>query len=99
MLGQSLQLSYHKTVDWLLNITIDKGETRSNWLHRPLRPAQLHYAALDVCLLPMMYRELNEQLQAKGRTDWLREDCQRSIDKAHTTVPPDDAWMKIAGNT
>ena len=55
MLGQPLQMSYHKTVEWLLGVTIDKGETRSNWLKRPLRAAQLHYAALDVCLLPLMH--------------------------------------------
>lgn len=99
MLGESLQLSYHKTVDWLLNVSIDKGETRSNWLNRPLRPAQLHYAALDVCLLPMMYRELNERLQEIGRTAWLQEDCGRLINKAKTPVDPADAWMKIGGNT
>jgi ribonuclease D len=39
MLGQSLQMGYHTTVEWLLNITIDKGETRSNWCKRPLRPS------------------------------------------------------------
>ena len=58
MLGQSLQMGYHSTVEWLLDITIDKGETRSNWCRRPLRPAQIKYAALDVCLLPMMQRQL-----------------------------------------
>ena len=99
MLGQSLQLSYHNTVDWLLSVNIDKGETRSNWLQRPLRPAQLHYAALDVCLLPMMYRELSEQLRASDRSDWLLEDCQRSIAKARVPVDPDESWMKISGNS
>ena len=58
MLGESLQMGYHTTVEWLLDIIVDKGETRSNWCKRPLRPAQLHYAALDVCLLPMMHRQL-----------------------------------------
>jgi len=97
MLGQSLQLSYHNTVDWLLNVHIDKGETRSNWLKRPLRPAQLHYAALDVCLLPMMYRELDEQLKTIGRFDWLQEDCGRLISKSRTPVEPAESWMKIGG--
>lgn len=99
MLGQSLQLSYHNTVNWLLSVSIDKGETRSNWLKRPLRPAQLHYAALDVCLLPMMHRELAEQLQDSARSDWLLEDCRRSIDKARMPVDPDESWMKIAGHS
>ena len=98
MLGQSLQMGYHSTVEWLLNITIDKGETRSNWLKRPLRQAQLHYAALDVCLLPMMHRQLSTRLQALGRTDWLAEDCARLLSRAQTPADPEHSWKRIAGN-
>lgn len=99
MLGQSLQLGYHTTVEWLLDITIDKGETRSNWCKRPLRPAQLHYAALDVCLLPMMHRQLRSQLQDLGRDDWLAEDCERSLQKALTPADPAQSWKRINGHT
>ncbi len=98
MLGQSLQMGYHKTVEWLLNITIDKGETRSNWCKRPLRPAQLHYAALDVCLLPMMYRQLRARLQELGRESWLEEDCARSLTRALTPADPEQSWRRINGN-
>lgn len=98
MLGESLQMGYHTTVEWLLNVTIDKGETRSNWLKRPLRPAQLHYAALDVCLLPMMQRELRSRLEALGRLGWLEEDCDRLLRKSRITVIPAQSWMRINGN-
>lgn len=98
LLGESLQLSYHKTVDWMLGVTIDKGETRSNWLKRPLRPAQLHYAALDVCLLPMMHRELDQRLADLGRQNWLKEDCRRLLDRAYAPVDPAESWMKIGGS-
>jgi len=98
MLGQSLQMGYHKTVEWLLEITIDKGETRSNWLKRPLRPAQLHYAALDVCLLPLMQRELLNQLEALDRLHWLEEDCDRLLRKSRIAVVPEQSWMRINGN-
>lgn len=98
MLGQSLQMGYHKTVEWLLEITIDKGETRSNWLKRPLRPAQLHYAALDVCLLPLMQRELLHRLEALDRLHWLEEDCDRLLNKSRIEVIPSQSWMRINGN-
>ena len=98
MLGQSLQMGYHKTVEWLLGITIDKGETRSNWLKRPLRPAQLHYAALDVCLLPLMQRELLNRLEALDRLHWLEEDCDRLLRKSRIAVVPEQSWMRINGN-
>jgi len=98
MLGQSLQMGYHTTVKWLLNITVDKGETRSNWCKRPLRPAQLHYAALDVCLLPMMHRQLLTRLEALGRSEWLAEDCARLLGRAQTPADPEQSWMRINGN-
>lgn len=98
MLGQSLQMGYHTAVEWLLSITIDKDETRSNWLHRPLRPAQLRYAALDVCLLPMMYRQLLAALKNLGRGNWLAEDCARLLTKAQTPADPELSWKRINGN-
>jgi len=98
MLGESLQMGYHKTVEWLLDISIDKGETRSNWCKRPLRPAQIKYAALDVCLLPMMYRELLARLKDLGREQWLGEDCARLLTKARTPADPEQSWKRLNGN-
>ena len=98
MLGESLQMGYHKTVEWLLGVIVDKGETRSNWCKRPLRPAQLHYAALDVILLPMMHRQLLTRLQDLGRENWLAEDCARLLRKAQTPADPEQSWKRINGN-
>jgi len=98
MLGQSLQMGYHNTVEWLLDITIDKGETRSDWCKRPLRQAQLRYAALDVCLLPMMYRQLLTRLKELGRETWLAEDCQRLLTRAQTPADPQQSWKRLNGN-
>jgi ribonuclease D len=35
---------------------MDKKETRSNWIRRPLSDAQLKYAALDVEYLIHLYK-------------------------------------------
>ena len=98
MLGQPLQMGYHTTVEWLLGIAIDKGETRSNWCHRPLRPAQLKYAALDVCLLPMMQRQLLAKLKDLDRESWLAEDCTRLLTKARTPADPEQSWKRLNGS-
>jgi len=99
MLGQPLQMGYHTTVEWLLGIAIDKGETRSNWCHRPLRAAQLKYAALDVCLLPIMQRQLLAKLKDMNRESWLAEDCARLLTKARTPADPEQSWKRLNGNS
>ena len=96
-LGQPLQLGYHKAAEWLLGIPIDKDLTRSNWLARPLRPELLHYAALDVCVLPLMWAQLREQLDALDRLPWLEEDCARMLREARQPVDPQNSWARIRG--
>jgi ribonuclease D len=97
LLGQSLQLGYHKAVHWLLDIEIDKEQTRSNWCARPLSKAQLHYAALDVCLLPMMWEILHSRLEQKNRLEWLSEDCQRQLQRARSEAPTSELWRRVRG--
>ena len=46
--GLGAGLGYQKLVATLLDIDLPKGETRSDWLRRPLSPQQLEYAAQDV---------------------------------------------------
>jgi len=97
MAGQPLQLSYQGAVKWLFDVEIDKEHTRSNWCRRPLQPGQLHYAAMDVVLLPLMYRELRSKLDALGRWAWLEEDVERMLQAATVDVEPDEAWLRING--
>ncbi len=97
LLGKPLQMGYHTAVEWLLGLTVDKEQTRSNWCARPLRNAQLHYAALDVCLLPMMWSLLEEKLAKLDRLEWFREDCNRQLERARNPVPTDQLWQRIRG--
>ena len=81
MAGLGFGLSYQKLVAALLAIDLPKAETRSDWLARPLSPAQLEYAAHDVEHLPDIHRLLDEKLAALGRREWLAEDCRRLVDR------------------
>lgn len=96
MLGQPLQMGYHATVQWLLDVEVDKEQTRSNWCRRPLTESQLHYAAMDVVLLPAMHDLLKTRLEEKGRLEWLQEDVARAARKAHEDVEPELAYLRIA---
>ncbi len=97
MLGQPLQVGYHTAVEWLFGVEVDKGQTRSNWCARPLRSEQLHYAALDVCLLPLMWEQLEARLRERGRLEWFHEDCNRQLEQS--AVPANDGatWQRIRG--
>jgi ribonuclease D len=72
-------MGYQKLVQAQIGITVDKGETRSDWLRRPLSPAQLQYAADDVRHLHALHRQLDEALATLGRNEWLVEDCSRLL--------------------
>ncbi len=50
-LGHGLQVSYQGALKLCLEIDIEKDQTRSDWLARPLSPQQLCYAANDVLYL------------------------------------------------
>jgi len=92
--GQPLQLSYNRLVEWLLDEQLDSSLTRSNWLRRPLTGAQRHYASLDVAYLPLLHDLLLSKLQASGRIDWHREDCERMCAEAALTPDPDQLYLR-----
>ena len=80
--GVGAGLGYQRLVQELLGIAVDKGETRSDWMKRPLSAAQLSYAADDVRHLFALHDALADRLAALGRRDWFDEDCARLLDGA-----------------
>ncbi|MCF6300637.1 MAG: hypothetical protein L3J52_05915 [Proteobacteria bacterium] len=64
--GFNLHTSYQGLVKSLLGIEIDKSESRSDWLHRPLSDKQISYAIQDIVHLPAMKQILEKQLNEKG---------------------------------
>jgi ribonuclease D len=75
--GMGLGLSYRALVAELAGVELDKGETRSDWLQRPLTASQRSYAALDVVYLKTIHEQLAERLQQRDRSAWHAEDCER----------------------
>ena len=55
------QTSYANLVEQELGTKLAKTETRTDWLRRPLSPAQIEYAADDVRYLIPLYRKQIEQ--------------------------------------
>ena len=75
-LGHGLQVSYQNALKTRLNIDIEKDQTRSDWLARPLTQEQMSYAANDVLYLTQLADALKNDLKVKGLYQYVLEDCQ-----------------------
>ena len=95
--GHGFSLGYRGLVAALLEVVLEKGETRSDWLRRPLLPAQLRYAELDVVYLLPMHRRLSRDLEVLGRAAWLEEELEHQRRARAFDKQPDSAYLKVRG--
>jgi ribonuclease D len=93
--GLGFGLSYQKLIMDCLGIHVEKGETRSDWLRRPLSESQCTYAALDVLYLQKAYPLLKQRLEEKGAFNWWLEDCAAITAQAETPASPQDYYQRI----
>ena len=75
--GYGFSVGYAGLIAAALGVEIEKGETRSDWLRRPLSVSQLKYAALDVGYLFVAYGRLRVELESLGRLPWVLADCEK----------------------
>ncbi len=81
-------ISYQGLVEQELGIILDKNETRSNWMRRPLSDSQLKYAALDVEYLIHLYELQKARLSKFHKLDWLNQDIQRLLQLSFDSPAP-----------
>ena len=93
--NMGFSLGYPALINDQLGIALDKGETRSDWMQRPLSQSQLHYAALDVAYLLIVYGKILVALKALGRLEWVREECAILVDAANSEDDYSEAYTKI----
>ncbi len=98
LLGLPDQCGYAALVKHLLNIELDKAQTRTDWSRRPLDAAQLDYAADDVRYLLQLYPLILQQLKEQGREDWLSEDFLALENPDLYQLPLDNLWKKVSGH-
>ena len=85
-LNGEYSISYQGLVDDRLEIKINKMETRSNWIRRPLTDSQLDYAASDVEFLIYLFFDLEAELIESKKLDWHKEEMEHLISRAF--LPP-----------
>jgi ribonuclease D len=78
-------------------VKLDKKHQRADWSMRPLSDDMLHYAAQDTEYLLDLRDRLRDELTAKGRLEWAREEFARM---EGTKWPEDDgaiAFLRVKG--
>ncbi len=96
-IGLKPQVGYAELVKTLLDVTIPKGQTRTDWSKRPLSPEQLEYAADDVLYLGELAERLMARLRELGREHWAAEDCAALENPLLYEPEPALAWERLRG--
>lgn len=86
-------MGYQRMVEKYLGVVLDKGETRSDWLQRPLTESQQLYAAQDVEFLLPIWHQLKVKLEEKGQLSILLDESRWLLEEAMEDLPQ-DAWQR-----
>ncbi|WP_339463569.1 ribonuclease D [Pseudomonas sp. EA_105y_Pfl2_R69] len=92
-LNLGFSMGYSRLVQAVLNIELPKGETRSDWLQRPLSETQVSYAAEDVLHLAEVYLQLQAQLGA-DKYRWVLEDGAELVANQGRELDPELAYRE-----
>lgn len=95
-IGLEYPASLATLVQKLVNKVLPKGETRTDWMRRPLSRAQIQYALHDVTDLIEMYTQLNAQVQQLDRVEWLEEETDRLQQKVIDGETQEN-WRRVSG--
>ena len=95
--GYGASLAYGRLVEAALGVSLEKGESYSDWCRRPLTGAQLTYAADDVRYLIAAADRITRALEEQGRLDWAREEMTVFEREETYAIVPSEMWRKIGG--
>lgn len=100
LLTEHQQIGYASLVENELGTLLDKSQTRTNWLQRPLTQKQIQYAGDDVLYLFQLQHVLDKKLQQLGRKTWFDEESSKlSNEKNNFQVATDKLWRRVKGAT
>ncbi|MFQ3593219.1 MAG: HRDC domain-containing protein [Gemmataceae bacterium] len=99
LVSTSYPLGHAAVVQIYLGQRLSKGETLTEWRRRPLTPEQIRYAYDDVRYLLKLHEKLSVRLAKLGRSDWIKEEGQRLIQRVGGVEPSveEERWRKLRG--
>lgn len=93
-LNIGFSMGYSRLVQGVLNIELPKGETRSDWLQRPLSEMQVQYAAEDAQHLAELYQALLPRL-SEEKFAWILEDGAEWVANQRRETDPAEAYRDV----
>ena len=75
--------NYGSIVSTYSGYELDKSETNSNWLKRPLKGKQLEYAANDVNFLIPIYKKQIKKLKKRDKVKKVMLDSRKEVEKGN----------------
>lgn len=94
--GIGISMGFAKLVSHYLEIELDKGASRTDWLARPLTNEQLQYAAADVWYLLPIYEKLSGVLEKSNWLNAVKEECETISAKIKRSEDKTKAYKNIA---
>lgn len=95
LIGWGSSLGYAKLVEQMTGQQLDKSESRTDWLARPLASAQLTYAANDVLYLLPLWPQLQQHLLDKQCLEILYAEGQQLIARRHKVLPLQFRYLEL----
>lgn len=94
-LGYPISCGFATLVEKYEHIALDKSESRTDWLARPLTEKQCQYASGDVFYLLPLAKKLIAQAQEAGYMDAIVDECEMIAERRQETVSPKLAYRDI----
>ena len=94
--GRALSWGFASMVEEFTGLVIDKSESRTDWLARPLTERQCDYAAADVWYLLPIARKLMAETAEAGRLEAALDECRLMMQRRQEILAPEDAWREIS---
>lgn len=92
------QVGYANLVEEVCGVELDKSQTRTNWLQRPLSQKQLNYAVNDVVYLHALYEKFSEELVVRQRNEWFESEIEALVQATMDNQNPDLAYTRLNGS-
>lgn len=94
-LGHGLSMGYAAMVEHFTGIKLDKSESRTDWMKRPLSLNQLDYASADVEHLFSIYPKLVTQIEQAGWFSYAKQETQLLIERKFTPIDESQLYRQV----